>query len=211
MRRQGFTLVELLVVISIIGTLAGLSAWGIMRAKTRGKEGAVKTNLAALSSSIEQYMTEHGDYPPSSLDLIGAKGNGINDGIECLLAALQTRRNQGPFIGDLDPDQRSNTDEDSLSASELKKLKKKINWSRTNSKLFEYHDEWGNPLIYIRADDYGKTFKIQRRDGEVIAVKAANDPETGSYYKPSEYQIFSLGEDELPDGGDGDDVCHWMR
>jgi prepilin-type N-terminal cleavage/methylation domain-containing protein len=207
--RKGFTLIELLVVISIIGILASLSAYGLMRARVSGKEGAVKTNLLALKSAIEQYSTEHGDYPPSSPSALGVRGNGVNDGIETLLMALQTGKRNGPFLGDLDPNQRSNTDEDSLSKVEAKKLRKRIAWKRQNDKLFEYHDQWGNPIVYIHNRDYGKTFKIQKFDEEIIEVRAAKDPETGNWYLPTGFQIFSLGSDEIFDGGDGDDICHW--
>ncbi len=205
----GFTLIELLVVISIIAVLAGLSAWGLMRARVRGKEGAVKTNLIALKSSIEQYMTEHGDYPPSSTEALGFKGNGLNDGIETLLVSLQTGKRNGPFLGDLDPEQRSNTDSDALSKTAAKKLRRKIDWTRQNDRLFEYHDQWGNPVVYIHNRDYGKTFRIEKVDGEIVEVRAAKDPETGGYFLPTGYQLFSLGSDEVFDGGDGDDICHW--
>ena len=211
-RRAGFTLVELLVVISIIGILAGLSAYGVMRARLSGQEGAVRTNLQSLKALIEQYVTEKGEYPPSSITGIGVKkGNGLNEGIEALLAALQTRKHGGPFLGDLDPDQRSNTDNDKLNKIELKAVKRKIDWSRQNDVLFEYADLWGNPLVYIRASDYHRTVKIRRKDGQEISVQAIKDPETGGYYKPTEFQLFSLGEDEVFDPEDGDDIWHWKQ
>ena len=205
----GFTLIELLVVISIIGILAGLSAWGVMKAKTKGKEGAVKQNLTSLVASIEQYLTETGDYPPSSISLWGIKGNEINEGIETLLAALQTRKHGGPFLGDLDPDQRSNTDDDKLLPADLKKLESKIDWVRQNPLLFEYRDLWGNPIVYIHSRDYPRTLRVERHDGSIVEVRAAKDPQTSGYYKPTEYQLFSLGENENFDGGEGDDICHW--
>ncbi len=97
----GFTLVEILVVISIIAILAGLSMSGLLVGRQSGEEGAVKANIINLVSSLEQYAVEHGDYPPSSLVAYGIRGNGVNEGIECVLACLETRKHNGPFIGDL--------------------------------------------------------------------------------------------------------------
>jgi prepilin-type N-terminal cleavage/methylation domain-containing protein len=209
--RLGFTLIEILVVISIIAVLASLSAAYVLRARTRGKEGAVKARLSGLEVLIRQYETEIGDFPPSSLVQYGVAGNGLNDGIECLLACLDTRKRGGPFIRDLDPDQRANTDEDRLAPAEFAKVKKALDGARQDGVLWEYCDEWGNPLVYVHCRDYGKVFRIRRADGEIVEARAAKDPATGGYYKPTEFQLFSLGADEVCDGGEGDDVCHWMR
>ena len=210
-RAGGFTLVEILVVMSIISILAGLALSGVMSGRTSGEEGAVKYNITALVSAVEAYATETGDYPPSSLAAYGIRGNGVNDGIECLLACLQTRKHNGPFLGDLDPDQRSNVDGDILSKLQSSQVRKRVDWSRLNDILFEYCDRWGNPLVYIHSLDYGKQFKVQAGEG-IILVGAKRDSETDGYFKPTEYQSWSLGVDEVNDEyGDGDDICHWQR
>jgi len=59
----GFTLTELLVVISIIGLLAGLSAVGIPRAMEAGKKAKVKTELTSLVAAVKAYRQEYGRYP----------------------------------------------------------------------------------------------------------------------------------------------------
>ena len=182
-----------------------------MSGRTSGEEGAGKYNITALVSAIEAYATETGDYPPSSRAAYGIRGNGVNDGIECLLACLQTRKHNGPFLGDLDPDQRSNVDGDILSKHQTSQVKKRVDWSRLNDILFEYCARWGTPLVYIHSRDYGKQFKVQAGEG-IILVGAKRDSETGGYFKPTEYQIWSLGVDEVNDEyGDGDDICHWQR
>ena len=210
-RTDGFTLVEILVVISIISILAGLALSGVMSGKGSGEEGAVRHNITALVSAIEAYATETGDYPPSSLAAYGIRGNGVNDGIECLLACLQTRKHNGPFMGDLDPKLRTNVDGDILSKLQSNQVRKRLDWARQNDILFEYSDLWGNPIIYIHSRDYGKQFKVQGDEG-VILVGAKRDPETDGYFKPTEYQIWSLGIDGKNDEyEEGDDICHWSR
>ncbi len=67
-RPSGFTLVELLVVISIIAILAGLIVYllpGISEKKVRGR---VKTELAMLVMVINNYKEKNGFYPPHSPD-----------------------------------------------------------------------------------------------------------------------------------------------
>ena len=59
----GFTLTELLVVMTIIGLLAGLSATAIPRAMEAGKKAKVKTELTSLVAAVKAYRQEYGRYP----------------------------------------------------------------------------------------------------------------------------------------------------
>lgn len=63
---RAFTLIELLVVISIIAILAGLVVGIAPAASSRMKEARVRTELAALVTSIEFYKGRYGVYPPDN-------------------------------------------------------------------------------------------------------------------------------------------------
>lgn len=65
-RNKAFTLVELLVVISIIGVLIGITVPAINVALTHAKTGAMKAKINAVSSGLEMYKNDYGDYPDSS-------------------------------------------------------------------------------------------------------------------------------------------------
>lgn len=67
----GFTLVELLTVIVIIGILAGLTTTAAMMAIRTAKEATITAEISQLSLALENYKTEHGDYPP---DFAGVDG-----------------------------------------------------------------------------------------------------------------------------------------
>lgn len=62
--RRGFTLVEMMVVILIIGLLMTISVTAVTRALTSGRQTAIRLEINALSQAVEQYMQKYGDYPP---------------------------------------------------------------------------------------------------------------------------------------------------
>ena len=61
---SGFTLVEILTVIVIIGILMGIAIPAIVIAINRGRTSKVRLEIGALEQAIEQYQQEYGDYPP---------------------------------------------------------------------------------------------------------------------------------------------------
>ncbi len=68
----GFTLVELLVVMAIIGVLASLGVGSFMTAQMRGRDAQRKSDLKQISNSLELFYADHGQYPSASGTTIGA-------------------------------------------------------------------------------------------------------------------------------------------
>lgn len=62
--RQGFTLVELLVVVAILGILAGLLAWGVNAARISILKRAQAFEVQSIATAVEAYRNKYGDYPP---------------------------------------------------------------------------------------------------------------------------------------------------
>jgi len=62
-REGAFTLVELLVVISIIGMLAGLMSVAIPKAMESGKKAKAKGELTAIVAAVKAYKQEYGRFP----------------------------------------------------------------------------------------------------------------------------------------------------
>lgn len=205
----GFTLIELLVVCAIISILAGLTMVGLQAARRSGQESATAAEIHMLVSRIESFKNAFGDFPPTSLESIKIKCNGLNDGNESLFAFLQSKRHGGPFADDLKEDRWQNSDKDELRGADLKVVEKELNWIRGSGQLLEYIDLWGAPLVYIHSRDYIKKHKYQLPDGAVIEVEAQKNAQTGTYFAPSRFQLWSLGADGINQNGEGDDVVSW--
>ena len=74
--KYGFTLIEVLVVISIIGVLLGLSVFSLQTSKKSGRDAKRKSDLELIRSGIEMYRADCGRYPTSSELVSPLKGHG---------------------------------------------------------------------------------------------------------------------------------------
>jgi prepilin-type N-terminal cleavage/methylation domain-containing protein len=62
-REKGFTLVELLVVVLILGALAAIAIPRISQSAETAKINACKTNVDLINSQIELYYANTGEWP----------------------------------------------------------------------------------------------------------------------------------------------------
>lgn len=68
--RSGFSIVELLIYIAIVGLLASVAIPGFIRIYERSKISATKTTLANLKQAITTYYLDTNKYPNMLEDLI---------------------------------------------------------------------------------------------------------------------------------------------
>ncbi len=69
-REKGFTLIELIIVITLIGILVGLGLPQFKNATKRTREAVLKENLFTLRKLINQYLVDKGNYPQTLQTLV---------------------------------------------------------------------------------------------------------------------------------------------
>lgn len=68
--KKAFTLVELLVVMSIIGVLAALAVGSFRNAQVRGRDATRKSDLKQIAHSLELFYADYGRYPSATGTMI---------------------------------------------------------------------------------------------------------------------------------------------
>ena len=93
--KSGFTLVEILIVVVILGILAAIVIPQFTSASTEAKEAALVSDLQSIRSQIELYKIHHNDaLPGTQTATTDIDGEGL------FQAAMTHRTNQDGLIGD---------------------------------------------------------------------------------------------------------------
>jgi general secretion pathway protein G len=81
--RSGFSLVELMVVIVIIGLLAGVATMSVRSYLIRGKQGVAKLEIAKIAQAIDTFYSQFDRYPTNDegLAILAAKSKEFPDGL----------------------------------------------------------------------------------------------------------------------------------
>ncbi len=209
MRRGGFTLVEMLVVVAILSLLMGLLLPSLIKVSSRAKETETDTLIKQLMMALQEYEHDYGDYPPTSLKDEGFYSNKVNDGIESLVVHLSSKAKGPPYV-ELEEKYYSNLDKDNIPASYP------LNWFFGDRQAREIVDSWGNPLVYFHNRDYKKpksymcTYRGLGRKN-LSGFKPGKSKKTATYHSWSRYQIWSIGPDGKNENGEGDDIGSWGK
>lgn len=72
--KKGFTLVELLIVISIIAILTGIIITGLTSSRAKSRDAQRVSNLSQIQLALEQYFDRCGQYPVAITDTSATNG-----------------------------------------------------------------------------------------------------------------------------------------
>lgn len=73
MRRRGFTLIELIVVMAIVGLLVSIVAPRYQRSVERAREASLKTSLSVMRDAIDKFAADKGRYPEGLDELVSQR------------------------------------------------------------------------------------------------------------------------------------------
>jgi prepilin-type N-terminal cleavage/methylation domain-containing protein len=189
-RRDGFTLVELLVTIAIILVLASLAFLAFSRAKRSAKSAATITNLREIGVAAAAWMTENGNFYMPCWDNNEGRNQSYAQVLDPYLHGVEEFRNeQSKFIG---PNAR---------------LKVKVN-------------EFSHPITYSlnRAvcrdiTAYGRytetlvhATQVERVNEVILMADGCQNPSNLNQANASAYRIYSLTGEMGPRSQFGDPI-----
>lgn len=201
--RTGFTLMELLVVIGIIGILAGLVFGGVMLAKRSALKAKTMAQMQQIQAACESYRTATGMYPEGP-----KSGNPLTrDWDDKFLVSPTPPLEFKAFNLNLAPTDPTIDQQWKEVATDLLIQLAGIG-TQLDSKLMT--DAWKHPIRYRPARYY--PFLASSTSGATIAAIDSDKPPAND-----SYQLWSIGPDGLDGGGEQasvngkDDLVSWPR
>jgi prepilin-type N-terminal cleavage/methylation domain-containing protein len=190
--RRGFTMIELLIVVVIIGILTSLllPTIGTIREKARNK--ATRALVEGLSAALTRYNNDFDEYPPSTVGELGDPGSPQEDALFRYLCG---------------PDGQGIT---KVTGSKKRTIEPYINippefLKKGSDNRFYVVDAWGSEIVYKNS----KAYVDAMTGGNVSQVF-----KTDKVMNPSSFDLYSKGPDRKEDPDRlrlVDDIANWSQ
>jgi len=193
--RRAFTLVELLIVISIMAILAGILIPTIAIVRGEAKKAATKALISLISNAAVSFENDHGYYPPDAIEATTQLYHFSQPDLTALTTGDPLTAAQVPpqalyyYLGN------GFTGQNAPYATFAKNTQAHHFDTVFTERLPVVVDPWGRPIIYVRKPR-GNTGNFKSGAGGV----------GGSAYKPRHdvdaFDVFSVGPDGQTGGND---------
>lgn len=97
-RRRGFTLLEVLIVITVIAILSMLVIPRAMAARRSAQEAQLRANLKQLRDAIERFEGTTAGWPPSLTDVMATDGSAISADLDGRGGGVDRAAYDGPYL-----------------------------------------------------------------------------------------------------------------
>jgi len=194
---RAFTLIELLITITIIAILASLTAAGIVNVIDQGNRLKVRAFAMDLKSGIENFHTEYNRYPTDS-NVAGSNGEDtpevLTDGSNSLVDAIMGIPPTSSGAVDLNPK--------CISFSNFPPANNGRHGLVGSARPFKLADMYAQPyhiLLDTNGDNQVKNPDVSNTDPKLSTNQAA--------YLVTKVAVYSSGKDQIP--RTGDDITTW--
>jgi len=165
-KRGGFTLIEILIVISIIALLSSF----VLVAITRGKQGAAEAMatqmVAQLTSALERYVQDEGEYPA-----MGEKADPDRNDFPQLYDALLGDPKPHGKGGRSAPYLQIKEDQIAVYDEDLDQYRTAEKDERLSDKTKKYIlDPWGQPYVYRCNKGKKRESWMHRADADIYSI-----------------------------------------
>jgi prepilin-type N-terminal cleavage/methylation domain-containing protein len=199
-RAAGFTLVEMMIVISIIVVLAALTLGGYNYAMRGSKRRTTEATLTAVTSSLERYLEKFGEYPEPAneeemVEIMPGKMYNVG-GARCLYQALRgdgydaIKGVQGGSAAESPASSDGDFGADEIDNVLFKDMPPTM-W-RKHAGIYFIMDAFSNPLQYVKAPP-PSTSSSGAGAGGGSSGGNSGAPATIN----SSYDLWSYGEDTV--------------
>lgn len=214
-RRSGFTLVELLVVLLIVGMLAAILTPVVMQSLAKARNAGIKAEIDMLHMAIMNYKNEYGSFPPCADVAVNGSTGLVARHVQRLfprapVAVLPTGGDINPstaIVGWLAGYTENPVDPVGIGTGGKRMKLYDFDQPRVAGMLYHPSQKPNAPYLYIDNTHYddgnGSPLTIAAFGGTYGAERDAS----GAYFNPETFQILCAGRDET--WGTDDDLSNF--